>query len=226
MARPSKPDNSRRTVPTAPLMPTAAPPSAESDGTLLPSTLVLPKVTAEPLGVASVPRWKRANDSKMRKKVAKILVLKLAGRKTSDIAKRLETTPETIRHYLYIAGKNGWLSQDGLGLADPAEQLAYEAGAKVARNVSHALDGKLLLPQQFDMTVEAAKGLGYFKNHSAIKQEGTISIPNLEVNIMMPQGAITQSQQQIDPATFGGQPGYVDGQVLDESAQKQLTNGD
>ena len=171
-----------------------------------------PPPSTQPLGISSVPRWKRAHDSKMRKKVARILVLKMAGHKTSAIAKRLATTPETVRHYLYIAGKNGWLSPDGLELVDPAETLVYDAAHKVVRNINSALDGKNLSGQQFEMTVETAKGIGLFKNHSATKVEGQVTMPALEVKFVLPQG----SAPFVAPegAAYGGEPAYVEGQVV------------
>lgn len=188
------------------------------------STIQFAPVPSEPesLGIPSVPRWKRAADSRMRKKVARILVLKMAGRKTAEIAKRLGTTPDTIRHYLYIAGKNGWLTADGVGLVDPSEQLLFEASHKIARNVNHALDGKILGAQQFEMTIESAKGLGYFKNHSAIKTEGQISLPPLEIKFELPKGAPISFNPPV-PDSYGGKPGYVEGEVV---APAQLTEGE
>ena len=180
--------------------------------------VMLASPTLPPLGVPSVPRWKRSHDSRMRKKVARILVLKLAGRKTSEIAKRLDTTPDTIRHYLYIAGKNGWLTADGMELADPAEQLVYEASHKIVRNINQALDGTApLKPQQYDMTVEAAKGIGMFKSHSASKVEGQVSMPSLEIKFEMPRNAPIEFVPPT-PDSYGGKPAYVDGQVIDTKA--------
>ena len=158
----------------------------------------------------------------MRKKVARILVLKMAGHKTAAVAKKLGTTPDTVRHYLYIAGKNGWLSEDGYSLVDPEEQMTYEIGHKIGRNVSAALDGKLLGPQQFDMTVEAAKGRGYFKNHSATKVEGQLSMPALEIKFEIPKGAPLSFQPPVADS-YGGRPGYVEGQVIEPA---QLTEGE
>lgn len=156
----------------------------------------------------------------MRKKVAKILVLKMVGHRTAEIARRLKTTPDTVRHYLYIAGKNGWLAPDGLEMVDPAEQLLYSSEHKVVRNINLALDGQPLLPQQFEMTLETAKGTGLFKQHSAAKIEGQVSIPSLEVHIQIPHGAASLALP--DAGSLGGAPAYVDGQVIEAAETKQL----
>lgn len=213
MGRLAKP---ARQAATAQSVVPALPPSLPTAPASAPS----PLLSISPLGISSVPRWKRAHDSKMRKKVARILVLKMAGHKTSAIAKRLATTPETIRHYLYIAGKNGWLSPDGLELVDPAETLVYESAHKVVRNINSALDGKALGGQQFEMTVETAKGIGLFKQHSASKVEGAITMPALEVKFVLPQGGAPFVAPE--GAAYGGNPAYAEGQVV---GPKELESG-
>lgn len=180
------------------------------------ASLPTSNVTDVPLPPA-LPRWKRAHDSKSRKMVARILVLKLAGKKTAEIAKKLDTSPDTIRHYLWLAGKNGWLDADKMMMVDPSEQLAFSAAQKTVRNIGLSLDGRMLMPQQFEMTLETAKGLGLFKTHTAQKIEGVMAIPSLEVNIMMPAGAAGYAPP-ID-GSLGGTPAYIDGETID---QKQL----
>lgn len=216
---PTLPPSAPINVPLAPSNSAPEPHPASNDPGKDVGLAFLTIAPPRPLQAPAVARWKRASDSRMRKKVTKIVVLKLAGWKTAEIAKRLKTTPDTIRHYLYIAGKNGWLTGDG-ELVDPAEQLVYETSHKIVRNINAALDGQILKPQQFEMTVEAAKGTGHFKNHSAAKVEGNFTIPTLEVRFEIPKGSPIEPPV---PGSFGGVGSYVEGQTVDP---KQLTDGE
>lgn len=187
--------------------------------TPLPTPSLPTAINTDVLIHPALPRWKRAHDSKSRKMVARILVLKLAGRKTSEIAKKLDTSADTIRHYLWLAGKNGWLTEDKMSLVDPSEQLAFGAAQKVVRNINRSLDGQFMMPQQFEMTIETAKGIGLFKNHTAAKIEGTMQVPSLEVNITMPAGAA--NYEAPSQGSLGGTPAYIEG----ESYEPKLIEG-
>lgn len=158
-----------------------------------------------------VERWRRAHDSKSRKKVAKILVLKMAGHSTAQVAEKLGISPENVRHYLYLAGKNGWLN-GGAELVEPSEVLAFETAHKVVRNISRTLDGHFATDQQHEMTIEAAKGLGLFKTHQVVKNEGQQgAAPVLEMRIVNVQVAAPQA---LPVETIGGQAAYIDGESL------------
>lgn len=167
---------------------------------------------AQPLS-KGIERWRRAHDSKSRKKVAKILTLKMAGYKTAAIAERLKTTPENIRHYMYLAGKNGWIASSGVDLVDPQETLAFETSHKAVRNINATLDGKVLHTQQHEMTIEVAKGLGLFKTHQVVKNEGQAQAPILQMRIVNVQMVPGQDALSLPEDTVGGQASYVDGQV-------------
>lgn len=167
-----------------------------------------------------VDRWRRQADSKMRRRVAKILTLKLAGYKGPAIAKKLGISEDNVRHYMYIAGKNGWLNATGTALSDPAEELAYNTSHKVVRNVNLALDGVALPPTMQEMTIEAAKGLGYFKNHSAIKNEGPPQQNVLVVQFEMPRGEHPDPPKEALP--MGGTPmNYLEAAIVDDPEGKK-----
>lgn len=166
-----------------------------------------------------VERWRRSADSKMRKRVAKILMYKLQGYKGPAIAKKLGMSEDNVRHYMYIAGKNGWLNASGTALTDPAEELAFNASHKAVRNINLALDGVALPPGMQEMTLETAKGLGLFKNHSAIKSEGAAPSNMLIVQFEMPRGEHPDPPKEALPMGGTGM-NYLEGAVIDEEPKK------
>lgn len=201
------PPNSSLAGPAAPTPP--IPPVTQVES---PPAAIIALAPAQALS-KGVERWRRAHDSKSRKKVAKILTLKMAGYKTSAIAERLKTTPENIRHYVYIAGKNGWLAGSGVDLVDPAETLAFETSHKVVRNINRTLDGAVYSPQTHEMTIEVAKGLGLLKTHQVVKNEGQAQAPILQMRIVNVQMVPGQDALSLPEDTVGGQASYIDGQV-------------
>lgn len=161
------------------------------------------------------PRWYRPEQGKTRRRVARILFYKLQGKSTDWIAKKLNTTPGTIRHYLYLAGKNGWLrpETDGLELVEPGETLAFSTAHKVVRNIETALDGHDLSEQQQQMTIEVAKGIGLFKSHQVVKGEQQQTM--VVVGLKLEQPPIQQGIDALPPASAGGAPIYLEGEVAD-----------
>lgn len=153
--------------------------------------------------------WERPSDSKQKQKVAQILILKAGGKKGPEIAELMGTSEGYIRHLLWLAGKNGWFTEDDL--VDPADKLAYETVHKVVRNINLALDGQELKQGQQEMTIETAKGLGVFKNHSATKVEGTMTLPSLSIKIELPD---VKGERPLPADIAGGAPAYVEGEVV------------
>lgn len=226
MARPTKKATRKRTIRSSGEdKPALLPPQEAVVEVVSPSTSAS---TQPPPAAAGVPqelskgveRWRRAADSKMRKRVAKILVLKLQGYKGPAIAKKLGMSEDNVRHYMYIAGKNGWLNANGTSLTDPAEELAFNTSHKAVRNINLALDGVALPPGMQEMTIETAKGIGLFKNHSAIKNEGPAPSNLLVVQFEMPRG------EHPDPPALalpmGGTPvNYLLGEVVNDDVGKK-----
>lgn len=189
---------------------------AAPETSTLPASLPLPDSPrpSPPTDVAEkAPRWHRPEQGKTRRRVARILFYKLQGKGTDWIAKKLNTTPGTIRHYLYLAGKNGWLraDTDGLELMEPGEALAFNTAHKVVKNIDAALDGHDLSEQQQQMTIEVAKGIGLFKSHQVVKGEQQQTM--VVVGLKLEQPPIQAGIDALPPASVGGAPIYIEGEV-------------
>lgn len=147
-------------------------------GTPRPSTSRAAKrvSTPEQLAKHRKPYWDRPADSSIRQKAAEIVALKVAGKTRAEIAVIVGLQADTIKRYLYLAAKNGWLKFD-----DPTERLEYELLPKIVDNIAYHLNKK-----DKTMTIEAAKGTGLFKSHQAIKTETEAPQTVLTLNIEMP----------------------------------------
>lgn len=160
------------------------------------------------------PRWQRPADSKVRQRVKRVLALKLAGWTHAEIAKKFKVKEGTIGTWLRLASRNGWLSPEGEFL-DPAEELAYVTAHKIVRNVNKALDGEDLTKQQHEMTIEAAKGVGMFKQHQAIKNDGPALPTMVAVRIEFPPGIDPSAPPQLpEGGIAGGAPAYIEAEVV------------
>ena len=86
-----------------------------------------------------IPDFKRLpEDGKVRAKVMTILAMRVAGIEDAEIAKQLGIGGGTLRNYIYLAGKHGWL--DAQALANPVEAIEYTLLHKVVRNLDASLD--------------------------------------------------------------------------------------
>jgi transposase len=155
--------------------------------------------------------WYRPADSKARKLVDKIVVHRAAGRSDAEIAKLLKTTEQSIRQYVYLGKKNGWLDGEGEPI-DVEAELAHNIDAKIVRNISASLDGQMTNWQTHEMTVQAAKGRGIFKNHE--KTEATGVLAPVAIQIIMPALSQAQQRMEIPENMLGGVPAFVDGEVV------------
>ena len=166
-----------------------------------------------------VERWRRSADSKSRKRVAKILMLKLQGYKGPAIGKKLGISEESVRHYMWLAGKNGWLNATGTALTDPTEELAFNTSHKAVRNINLALDGVALPPGMQEMTIETAKGLGLFKSHAQVKNEGPAQPNMLIVQFEMPKGLHPDPPKEALP--MGGNAiNYLEASVMADEEKR------
>ena len=77
-------------------------------------------------------------DSKVRTRVMTILSMRVAGISDEDIAKDMGLSQGTIRNYIYLAGRNGWLTAEAI--ASPTDTIEYTMLHKVVRNLDASLD--------------------------------------------------------------------------------------
>jgi DNA-binding CsgD family transcriptional regulator len=151
-------------------------------------------------------RWKLPADSVVREKASQIVAMKIQGLSTAEIAVELGLTPHSVRQYLYLAGKNGWLLT-----SDPNDQLEYSLAHKIVRNVSASLDGAVLNTQQHETTIAAARGIGLFKQHEVIKGDVGTSLTALSIKIESSGPA-----QATREDTIAGTPAYaIEGEVVE-----------
>ena len=158
--------------------------------------------------------WYRPPDSKARKLAEKIVVMREAGHEDKAIAKRMKTTEGSVRQYVYIARKNGWLNADDEPV-DLEAELALNIDRKVVRNIGATLDGQMTNWQTHEMTIAAAKGRGVFKNHDVVKGDGGNMAPIVAIQVIMPP--VGEGDQGVVEGSVGGVPAYVEGEINGES---------
>lgn len=170
-----------------------------------------------PRGIKRRPtRVKAPKDSKVYKVVLAVIALRAQGVKAKAIAETLGYSEDTLRQYVSKAYKKGWINIGSFHEVD--DQLEYILKHKVVRNVNEFLDDR-----DKDVTLEAAKGLGMFKQ--AVKSEGAAVAPlgmALQVNVTVPPEAKTQTKIAVRAGTIGGAAGTdipIDAEVVDGSSE-------
>jgi hypothetical protein len=229
---------------------TALPTKGDIEGTLLPSTVPtrvelrsaraseleevakLDPDTNTKIVKATYPRKARRKrtpkppkDSRIYKAAVAYVALKAQGLKGPQIAEELGLEVTTLRQYVHIANKKGWLNIDSF--ADPEDKLEIVLAGKAVRNINTVLDETmvdedsgvaLVSGRASDMALEVAKGLGYLKQHQVTKgtTETQVGVA-LKVEVMMPINPQTgqPSSIQVRPGSVGGKP-YFDAEVIGE----------
>lgn len=170
--------------------------------------------TPRPVAVVLVPAenpavqwWYRPKDSKTRKLVEKVMVLRAAGHKDPAIAKRLHTTPGSIHQAVYVARKNKWLDEDDEPV-DLEAELAMSVDRKIVRNIGASLDGNMTNWQTHEMTIAAAKGRGVFKNHEVNKGDGSAPMSVVAIQVVMPNVGAGDQMPEVHEDQMGGVPAY------------------
>jgi DNA-binding transcriptional regulator LsrR (DeoR family) len=143
----------------------------------------------------------------MRAKAAAIMALKIQGHTNEEIAEQVGLSVRSLRQYLWIAGKNGWLT-----IHDPHEYAENVLLHRVVSNLDellHARNAITGLPDK-EVTLELAKrGLEPFKERpmeAPVVQQAN----QLSINIVMPEGKLPQMRE----GSGGGAAAYVDGDVV------------
>jgi hypothetical protein len=149
------------------------------------------------------PQPSSTKEHTIRSKVAQAVAYQLEGKTRAEAAELLGLTIGSLNQYFYLAGKFGWLVT-----ADAQEQLAYQTVHKVVRNIDAALDGDDPERRQ-EMTIEAAKGLGLFKRHEVVTNDGATVMSALTVRIEQPVGS-----QEIAVGSIGGVGAYQDAEEI------------
>ena len=208
MPRPRK--SAAKTVPTqeAATLPMVLPPQ-EPAAVLSSSQLPAGKPANQP---AKRDRTILPSNSLVRQKVLAIIGLRLEGKNTKEISEHLHLTEPSIRQYMWLAGKNGWLKKHAI---DPGDRLEHEIAHKVVRNLDEMLDSAD--EDRRDVaTLKTAEGM-LFKRYGT---EAT-SLPPMAVigiRIEMPTGAAATSLRE---GTTGGAGRFIEGQAIDAVVEER-----
>lgn len=140
------------------------------------------------------------------------MALKIEGKDNDEIAAAVGLSVRSLRQYLWIAGKNGWLTT-----ADPAEEVEYNLAHKAVRNLDMLLDDKdkdTGMPRT-EVTLATLRGVGILRNHDAKGPDVANGQQNvLQINIQAPAGATTE----IRAGTMQGAPAFVEGETVGEKS--------
>lgn len=185
---------------------------------LVPSTSPMPVSLAPIMAEAALQERQRKQKwtglppkSKIRKKAAQIMALKIEGHTNEEIAAIVGLAPRSLRQYLWIAAKNGWLT-----IHEPDEDVSLRLAHRAVSNLDellHARDKDTGLPSQ-TITLETLKGTGIFRDHSSKGQAEAQVMPSmaLQINIIAPDGA---ALPQMKAGSTFGTPAFIEGQVAD-----------
>ena len=131
-------------------------------------------------------------DKRLRKWTALIVALRINGKTNSEIAEELGLSLNTIKSYIRRAMDKGYLKASDM--SDPEDWLEHVIVPRVLGNVEELLlarDEKTGLPLE-NVTLEAAKGTGVFKNHSVNKSAPVAqTMMALKVEVVMPPNSGT-----------------------------------
>lgn len=219
---PGKPESSAPPTgkPSLPVLPTVPLPIPENSLALVLTATQGPVDKNEHLSTG-VPQiepqkqwWFRHPDSKARKIAEKIFIMRAAGRESSYIAKKLDTTEGAIRQYVYMARKNGWVNAEDEPV-DMETELALDIDRKVVRNISASLDGQMTNWQTHEMTLAAAKGRGHFKNHDSAKADAGPAMAVVAIQVVMPSVGAADQRPDVGDDQMGGVPAYLEADTLE-----------
>jgi predicted transcriptional regulator len=137
----------------------------------------------------------------VKARVSQCLAMRALGMTDKEIADHMQISINSLHQYMWVAGKRGYLSQ-----THPDTRMKYEVPDKIVRNVVEMLDHPNIDVRK-EMTLEAAKGTGLFRQHQAIKQEGVAAMSAIQVQVIMPQGV---EQPVVDGSIGGVEADYTD----------------
>lgn len=127
------------------------------------------------------------SDRSFRARISEIALLRAQGMNNRQIAEKLGLKRDTIKSYVNRARGIGLLRYD-----NPEARLQYELAPLIVDNVRDLLlsDNENI---KLKATVEAAKGIGLYKSHQAVKVEGATQQMALAIRFEMPDGGPNQT---------------------------------
>ena len=139
------------------------------------------------------------------------IALRAQGFSIEEAAEEIGLTKNTIKSYLQIARREGWITSSVF--IDPADKLEHvlqhqvveNLGAILAETNEQAAEKTALSSRAVETTIEVAKGTGLLKQHQVSKGEITSQVGlALKVQIDMPAGITTIARE----GSIGGTPAF------------------
>lgn len=110
-----------------------------------------------------------------RARLTNWIAMREQGMTNVAIAEKMGISINTLNTLIRRATKEGWLIHD-----DVEDRFEHEIAPMIADVVKYHLERK-----SEKMAIEAAKGLGYFKSHQAVKTDEGADSSNLQLNIQI-----------------------------------------
>lgn len=152
------------------------------------------------------PYWKREKKGKAYEQCMRILAMRAAGFEDKRIAEALNLALQSVHNYCYMAGKNGWITDQLMNARDTVEYKILPKAMRVLEeglSDSHRND-KTGMQVKTTVALKIAEGTVFRKYEQS---EGGAQANNIfAIRIEMPPGA----PQQMRPGTTAGAPAYID----------------
>jgi hypothetical protein len=149
------------------------------------------------------------DDSLMRDKAVKVVMLRQAGLTDAEISPIVGLKTTTIQNYVHIAGANGWLDDI---LVVPQDRMDYQIFNKVVNRLDEALDSDAVLNTgMMERTAVALKiGEGSLFNRPAEVNQAPVTATMVGVKIEVVGG----EPQQMRAGTILGGATYLEAEPV------------
>lgn len=133
----------------------------------------------------------------------RIIAMRIAGMDDEAIGEQLHLARNSVRQYVYIAGKNGWLKD----FSSTKDAIEFGLLPKALKNLHGLLDSEIPAIQA-KATMELLQGTA-FKEFDRVQgnEQGPTQV--VAIKIEYPSTPIT-----IREGTIGGIPGYTDAELV------------
>ena len=164
------------------------------------------EATLGPLNADDEPDTPRAPRMPLRDRVVQYIFGRQQGMTQAEIAQKMGIRIDTLSSILAKATKAGLLEFDL-----PADRLEHELPSRIVDNIKEFLGPTAEDNHRLKMTIEAAKGMGLFKSHQAVKFDGPAAGTVLALNIQF-QDSSDGVQRQA--GNIVGTPKTIDVEVI------------
>lgn len=165
--------------------------------------------------------------SLIRRKALAIVAMRREGYTTDEIAAELQIKPKSVKQYVYMAHRSGYLVKNGQSvLVDPTERVEFELADKAVRNLSAALDDSVITTAEgeikpvskrmYEATMAVAQGAIFKKFDPAAAAPVAPGMQVLQVKIEMPAAG----EMKVRDGTIGGVGSYIEGEAIGDKDQR------